>query len=345
MSAMTVHSSASRPANHRFYLSDGNIKFKLDDGTLYKVHRYFFENHSSEFAADHLNGATQDIVNLPEVSSVDFNRFLALIYPTEIGERDIHTLDEWTSVLRLATKWSMSRLLALALREIEPIAGVFDKILISREFDLGETWLQLSASTGNYNMALGAGSSQGPGSGLAGATALDRMPVEQSTSRLEERLDDIKELVRELRLTSDLRDMHNVRQTSEAHDRLENLGEGIMLKLNDSNAQYSNLSSRLNRLIVKADEGSAVLLQIDANTADLRDRLLDADAKIEHSIMAANERRDEIINELAIHKDELVSSMRQFCQDLDTDAGRRHEDLRDSIEQLLLELQRSFSVG
>lgn len=128
-------------ASKLFYLSDGNVQFELDDGTLYKVHRYFFDKHCPTFAAQYLQDGVQDVVKLLGVRSVDFDRFLAMIYPSELGQCDIHTVDEWTSILRLATKWSMPALRALAIREIEPQASPVDKVVIAREFSLGETWL------------------------------------------------------------------------------------------------------------------------------------------------------------------------------------------------------------
>ncbi|KAI4524607.1 hypothetical protein K525DRAFT_277944 [Schizophyllum commune Loenen D] len=122
--------------SHRFYLDVRSLKLKLDDGTFYHVHRHFFERHAPRFAEQYLCGETPDIIEVHDVSSVDFQRFL------DLGVCDIHTVDEWTSVLRIATKWSVTSLRDVAVREIganrpSPI----DAILIAREFGLGEAWL------------------------------------------------------------------------------------------------------------------------------------------------------------------------------------------------------------
>ncbi|KAL1725244.1 hypothetical protein EV714DRAFT_221731 [Schizophyllum commune] len=130
------------PGNPRFNLSDGNIKFKLDDGSVYNVHRSFFEAHSPKFAAEFLCNSHAEVVRLPEISSVDFERFLSMIYPTAIGEFDVHTVAEWSSVLRLATKWSFDHLRTLALRKVEAIATAVDKIVLAREFDFGDAWIE-----------------------------------------------------------------------------------------------------------------------------------------------------------------------------------------------------------
>ncbi|TRM68919.1 hypothetical protein BD626DRAFT_2927 [Schizophyllum amplum] len=144
---LSNHSSnTSQTSGHvcksaRFYLPDGNLELQLDDGTTYRVHRHFFDAHSPTFAAAYLDDTHATTIHLPDVSSVDLDRFLSLIYPSALGERDIEAVDEWTSVLRLATKWSIPSLRALAIREIEPKATAIDKVVIAREFDLGSSWL------------------------------------------------------------------------------------------------------------------------------------------------------------------------------------------------------------
>ncbi|KAL1712978.1 hypothetical protein EV715DRAFT_277638 [Schizophyllum commune] len=129
------------PQTHRFYLKDGNIKFELDDGSLYNVHRYFFETHAPTFAEEYLDCEASAPVKLSGVCSVDFERFLSMIYPTALGKFDITTVDEWTSILRLATRWSVFGLRDLAIEELKPKATPFDKVVIAREFELGKDWL------------------------------------------------------------------------------------------------------------------------------------------------------------------------------------------------------------
>ncbi|KAI5890031.1 uncharacterized protein SCHCODRAFT_02669239 [Schizophyllum commune H4-8] len=141
MTTASPSTVSDSPASTRFYLSDGNIKFKLDDSSVYNVHRSFFETHSPKFAAKYLCNSHAEVVRLPGVSCTDFERFLSLMYPAAIGEYDIETVAEWSSVLRLATKWSFNRLRALAMREIEPLADAVDKIVLAREFDLGDAWI------------------------------------------------------------------------------------------------------------------------------------------------------------------------------------------------------------
>ncbi|KAL1712973.1 hypothetical protein EV715DRAFT_212633 [Schizophyllum commune] len=137
-----THEAPVVPAQaHRFYLDDGNMKLKLEDGTFYNVHRHFFERHAPRFAELYLRGEQPDILEIHDVSSIDFQRFLSIIYPSELGISDIRTVEEWTSVLRLASMWSVPSLRQVAIREIEPNVTPVDKIVLAREFGLGETWL------------------------------------------------------------------------------------------------------------------------------------------------------------------------------------------------------------
>ncbi|KAI5830534.1 hypothetical protein K523DRAFT_21065 [Schizophyllum commune Tattone D] len=141
--ARATHEETGVPAqSHRFYLDVRSVKLKLDDGTFYHVHRHFFERHAPRFAEQYLCGETQDIIEVHDVSSVDFQRFLSIIYPSDLGVCDIHIVDEWTSVLRLASKWSVISLRDVAIREIETLRPTpIDTVVIAREFGLGEAWL------------------------------------------------------------------------------------------------------------------------------------------------------------------------------------------------------------
>ncbi|TRM67178.1 hypothetical protein BD626DRAFT_566211 [Schizophyllum amplum] len=138
---MSNESSTTVTKHSKYYLKDGTVEFQLDDGTLYKVHRYFFEEYSSKFAEEYLgDDASQGPVKLPGVTGRDFDTFLTMIYPVQLGMRDVKTADEWLSVLRLATKWSFTVLRHLALAEFSPIASPIDKIAAARELDVSR-WL------------------------------------------------------------------------------------------------------------------------------------------------------------------------------------------------------------
>lgn len=58
----------------------------------------------------------------------------------DVRRRDIIKVDDWASVLRLATRWGFSSFRALALDELEPIAPALDKLVLSHELNISE-WL------------------------------------------------------------------------------------------------------------------------------------------------------------------------------------------------------------
>ncbi|KAL1729740.1 hypothetical protein EV714DRAFT_273432 [Schizophyllum commune] len=119
----------------RFYVDSRTIELQLDDSTLYRVFRQPFETHSTGFTATYLAGhADDEPIQLPGVASKDLDRFLSLIYPSEIATCELSTADEWLSVLRLAHKWSFSALRTRAIREVHLAGSAVNKIAAAREF-------------------------------------------------------------------------------------------------------------------------------------------------------------------------------------------------------------------
>ncbi|KAL1740294.1 hypothetical protein HDZ31DRAFT_15666, partial [Schizophyllum fasciatum] len=117
---------------------------QLDDGTLYRVHRYLFERHSPAFAAQYLqaepNADPDGAVRLENVSCLDFDSLLLLMYPSELGACDLSTPQQWISILRLAKRWGFDSLRARALRELDnaapaAIGTAVDRIMLARELE------------------------------------------------------------------------------------------------------------------------------------------------------------------------------------------------------------------
>jgi hypothetical protein len=59
---------------------------------------------------------------------------------SEFGTYGLTTLDQWESVLHLASKWGFESILSLALREILPLASAVDKIVLGRKYGFDD-WL------------------------------------------------------------------------------------------------------------------------------------------------------------------------------------------------------------
>ncbi|KAL1744990.1 hypothetical protein HDZ31DRAFT_2697, partial [Schizophyllum fasciatum] len=119
----------------------------LDDGTLYRLFRQSLAAHSSTFATKYLFDCAGDKpVKLPGVSSVDFDRFLALFYPrcASPATCELTQPAEWTSVLRLAHLWEFPALRARAIQELARTGSAVDRIAAAREFaGLGELQIWL----------------------------------------------------------------------------------------------------------------------------------------------------------------------------------------------------------
>jgi hypothetical protein len=134
--------------------------------TLYRVHTYFFTRDSPHFMDLMINDQTkannaatgEPLFHLDsDVKSVDFERFLSILYPpcvtcflqwskvandmlSEFGKYVLTKLDEWTSVLHLASKWGFESICSLALRELLPLASPVDKIVLGRKYGFDD-WL------------------------------------------------------------------------------------------------------------------------------------------------------------------------------------------------------------
>jgi len=130
----------------RFYLPDGNVIFRVEN-TLYCVHRYFFQKYSEGFAAKYklCEETEATFIHLEDVQAKDFDQMLSIFYPSTWStiHPDTKTVDEWTSVLRLATTWNFTSLRKLAVDRLSKITSPIEKILLSYRFDIPQ-WLPLA---------------------------------------------------------------------------------------------------------------------------------------------------------------------------------------------------------
>ncbi|KZT08722.1 uncharacterized protein LAESUDRAFT_757437 [Laetiporus sulphureus 93-53] len=77
---------------------------------------------------------------LEDVSNVDFERLLSLFYSECPGDGDLHTVEEWASVLNLATKWEFVVLRDLAIARLSQLASPVERILLARSYDVSQ-WI------------------------------------------------------------------------------------------------------------------------------------------------------------------------------------------------------------
>ncbi|KZP28776.1 hypothetical protein FIBSPDRAFT_691501, partial [Athelia psychrophila] len=126
----------------QYYFKDGNVAFLIEE-VLYHVHRYFFERDSTHFRSilESVQGADkQNPIVLPDVSSSDFDEFLAILYPTDFRRPIEKTTAQWTSILHLAAKWGFESIQLLAIDNLTATAIPVDKIVLGRRYGISN-WL------------------------------------------------------------------------------------------------------------------------------------------------------------------------------------------------------------
>ncbi|KAG2098758.1 uncharacterized protein F5147DRAFT_839599 [Suillus discolor] len=109
-----------------YYLRDGNINF-LVEGTLFRVHRHFFERESQFFIQEFARapqGGTSDTsaFRLDGVTAADFTKFLWVWYSPSYRRGSLSEPKEhWLTILELSTRWQFLDLKKLAIDELEKL--------------------------------------------------------------------------------------------------------------------------------------------------------------------------------------------------------------------------------
>jgi len=124
----------------------------LVESTLFNVHRSTFTRHSRVFSdvfslpkpmpGQCVEGSSDECpIQFPGILSTDFERLLSIMYPADFGEHKPRTVEEWTSVLHLATRWEFDSIRHLAIRRLEGLTiSPVDKIVLSRQFNINTPW-------------------------------------------------------------------------------------------------------------------------------------------------------------------------------------------------------------
>jgi hypothetical protein len=83
-------------------------------------------------------------IRLENVSALDFERLLSILYPPIIGEHRA-TLSEWISILQLSTRWLFDDIRSLAIKELATFDDIdpVQKVAIALQNDIPE-WLHPS---------------------------------------------------------------------------------------------------------------------------------------------------------------------------------------------------------
>ncbi|KAF8483647.1 hypothetical protein DFH94DRAFT_690122 [Russula ochroleuca] len=123
-----INSSTDTASHHgEYYITGADLIVRVQD-TLFRIHRYFFLRESAHFRSklphapspgdSHKGSSDNNPLVLDDALKVDFERFLWVFYNPKYSLYDA-TLEEWTSILKLAHQWGFSEVKALAVRELE----------------------------------------------------------------------------------------------------------------------------------------------------------------------------------------------------------------------------------
>ncbi|EPQ56535.1 hypothetical protein GLOTRDRAFT_128479 [Gloeophyllum trabeum ATCC 11539] len=150
----TLEESIAPTRHEEYYLDDGNVILLAGD-VLFKLHRSLLKKHSPVFrgmwmmptSVDHtvpLEGASDDNPIDIHTAARDFERFLWILYPPELGSYRATTVAEWSSIIEQGAKWQVASLKAQAGRKLAqlPMDSV-EKVHIWKKYGLTEGREQL----------------------------------------------------------------------------------------------------------------------------------------------------------------------------------------------------------
>ncbi|KAF8643566.1 hypothetical protein AX16_008954 [Volvariella volvacea WC 439] len=138
----------------KYFFEDGNLLIRVEN-VDFKVHRYFFMRDSPRFRQLSKNGtigrifdngaedAADDTIPLvlKHLASLDFERFLGVLYPTRFGNDEENTSAYWASVLWVSSYLSFKSIRSLAIERLSIIATPIDKISMGRRCGIHH-WLR-----------------------------------------------------------------------------------------------------------------------------------------------------------------------------------------------------------
>ncbi|KAG7091189.1 hypothetical protein E1B28_010240 [Marasmius oreades] len=146
---MSDYGSRLRLEKSEKYMITGGDLHLTAGNTLYRVHRYFFERESPKFKeilgkptspGQPKPGSTPTSAILLEVTSEELDKFLWVFYnPTFSWDAPV---EDWASILYLASLWRFPHVKAHALRELEQMTmPLIDKIALFQKCSLDEEYL------------------------------------------------------------------------------------------------------------------------------------------------------------------------------------------------------------
>jgi len=151
--------STPAPYRHsRYYIQDEMVIFRVE-GCLYKTHKYFFTFHPGFFQdmfslpqpseeSNPVEGTTDDTaIYLPDVTCSEFDALLDFFYRRQNVQNESPTLEHWTALLSISTRFQYDEIRTQAIKEIdahgESSMTPVDKIVLAEKYSVTE-WLSPS---------------------------------------------------------------------------------------------------------------------------------------------------------------------------------------------------------
>ncbi|KAF8643559.1 hypothetical protein AX16_008947 [Volvariella volvacea WC 439] len=139
-----------------YFFEDGNLLIRVEN-VDFKIHRYFFMRDSATFRQLSKNGVLGRIFDngddendateyttplmLEGLKSLDFERFLGVLYPTRFDQDEANTAAYWASVLNVASFLSFCSIRSLSIEKLSLVAQPIEKIALGRQYSITH-WLK-----------------------------------------------------------------------------------------------------------------------------------------------------------------------------------------------------------
>ncbi|TFK65317.1 hypothetical protein BDN72DRAFT_205505 [Pluteus cervinus] len=130
--------------HHRFFIPEEFVTLKVDS-VYFNIPAFVLRTYSKKFS-NSLDGEANIEKELPsllkDITALDLERFLAVIFPKNCRRWEFTTVDEWTSILKVARQWEAQSVYELALEQIEPNATAVDLVVLGAQYNIPE-WLKM----------------------------------------------------------------------------------------------------------------------------------------------------------------------------------------------------------
>ncbi|TFK64834.1 hypothetical protein BDN72DRAFT_924091 [Pluteus cervinus] len=127
--------------HHRFFIPEGFITLRVDE-IYFNLPTFILKKHSKrleKLIVDQTETGPEYFAPLVQgLSVIDLERFLAILFPTEYGQYDATSFDEWASILKVAHNWEFESIVKLALEKIEPLSSPVDKVVLGKTYNIPE---------------------------------------------------------------------------------------------------------------------------------------------------------------------------------------------------------------